>query len=69
MITYEPLRQRMRDQKISYYRLANLGIESQTLQRLRHDRPITTSTLDKLCAIFECSPGDLLVYIPDSSVK
>lgn len=69
MITYEPLRRRMREQKISYYRLANLGIESQTLQRLRHDRPITTSTLDKLCAIFECPPGELLEYIPDSPAK
>lgn len=48
--------------KISYYHLANEGIDPQTLQRIRHDRPVTTDTLDKLCAIMRCQPGDLIAW-------
>ena len=55
-ITVEPMRRLMQTENISYYRLANEGIDAQTLQRIRHDRPITTETLGKLCAIslFAC---------------
>ena len=60
------MREFMKENKISYYRLANEGIDAQTLQRLRHDRPITTETLGKLCCIMNCQPGDLIEYIPDS---
>lgn len=55
----------MRSHKISYYFLANEGIDPQTLQRIRHDLPITTDTLDKLCAIMNCQPGDLIAWRED----
>ena len=55
-ITFEPMRRLMQTENISYYRLANEGIDAQTLQRIRHDRPITTETLGKLCAIMHCQP-------------
>ncbi len=67
-ISFAPMRQYMRDHKISYYHLANQGIESPTLQRIRHDEPITTETLGKLCRIMKCQPADLLVYIDDNAV-
>lgn len=51
---------------ISFYRLANEGIDAQTLQRIRHDRPITTETLGRLCAIMHCQPGDLIEYIEET---
>ena len=60
------MREYMKENKISYYRLANEGIDAQTLQRLRHDKPITTETLGRLCRIMDCQPGDLIEYIPDS---
>ena len=50
---------------ISYYYLANQGIDSKTLDRIRHDRPITTTTLGKLCAIMGCKPEDLISYHAD----
>ena len=51
---------------ISFYRLANEGIDAQTLQRIRHDRPITTETLGRLCAIMHCQPGVLIEYIEET---
>jgi len=61
------MRQLMEENHISYYRLANEGIDAQTLQRIRHDKPITTDTLGKICGIMKCQPGDLIEYIDDTS--
>jgi len=55
----------MKDNDISYYYLANQGIEAPTLQRIRHDRPITTETLEKLCKILTCHTGQLTEYCDD----
>lgn len=62
-ISFAPMRQYMKDHGFSYYYLANQGIESPTLQRIRHDEPITTETLGKLCRIMKCQPVDLIEYI------
>ena len=61
-ISFDPMREYMRKHKISYYYLSNEGIESATLQRLRHDEPVTTGTIEKLCRIMNCQPGDLMCY-------
>lgn len=66
-ITFEPMRRLMQTENISYYRLANEVIDAQTLQRIRHDRPITTETLGKLCAIMHCQPGDLIEYLEEEN--
>jgi len=66
-ISFAPMRKYMEDNKISYYFLANQGIEAPTLQRIRHDQPITTETLGKLCSIMKCQPSDLIEYIDDNS--
>jgi len=59
------MREYMEKHKISYYYLANQGIESATLHRIRHDLNITTETLGKLCRIMKCQPADLIVYLPE----
>lgn len=64
-ISFGPMRQFMKDHHISYYYLANQGIESPTLHRIRHDNPITTETLGKLCKIMKCQPGQLIEYIEE----
>lgn len=61
-ISFDPMQEWMKKQHISFYRLANEGIDAQTLQRLRHDRPVTTETIGKLCEIMQCQPGDLMEY-------
>ena len=35
-------------------------------RRLRHDRPVTTETIGKLCEIMQCQPGDLMEYRPEA---
>lgn len=66
-ISFQPMRDYMAKHGISYYRLTKEGIEPQTLQRIRHDKPATTETLGKLCRILKCQPGDLIAYIDEDS--
>ena len=66
-ISFRPMRKYMEENHISYYRLGNEGIDPQTLQRIRHDLPITTTTLDALCRIMRCQPADLIEYREDES--
>lgn len=66
-ISFRPMREYMQKNHISYYRLGNEGIDAQTLQRIRHDQPITTTTLGMLCKIIQCQPGDLIEYIYEES--
>ena len=61
-ISFAPMRKYMQEHNISYYYLANEGIEPGTLQRIRHDQPVTTTPLGKLCKIMHCSPEDLICY-------
>ena len=35
------------------------------LQQLRDGKILTQKNLDKLCALLNCQPGDILEYIPD----
>jgi len=64
-ISFEPMRNYMKKHNVSYYFLANEGIESKTLQRIRHDRSITITTLAKICKILNCQPGQLIEYIEE----
>ena len=68
-ISYRPMLRYMNRYNISFYYLANEGIDAQTLQRIRHDKPITTETLGKLCRILNYQPGDLIEYVQDSEQK
>ena len=45
---------------------AQTGLSTSTLTRLANDKEerVAINTLDRLCAFFDCQPGDLLVYVP-----
>ena len=36
-----------------------------TFQQLKKGKPITTDTINKLCAVLDLQPGDILEYVPD----
>ena len=59
----------MKEQYISFYRLANEGIDPQTLQRLRQDLPVTTVTLARLCEILHYQPGKLIEYVAEDETQ
>lgn len=38
-----------------------------TLDALRHNRPVNTKTIDTICKLAKCQPGDFLMYIEDNN--
>lgn len=63
MISYEPLYKTMKEKNVSTYKLVNdYGISRSLLDRLKHNKPISTTTLDYLCAILDCRVEDILIY-------
>lgn len=56
----------LRDRGLSSYAIAQRRIfGSSTLTKFRqHGRP-SMGELERLCAILECQPGDLIEYRPD----
>lgn len=66
MISYEPLYKTMKEKNISTYKLINTyNVSRSLLDRLKHNRPISTVTLNDLCKILDCKVEDILMYIPD----
>lgn len=67
MISYEPLYKTLKEKNISTYKLINdYGISRSLLDRLKHNRPISTVTLDDLCKILHCRVEDILVFTEDN---
>ncbi len=66
MISYEPLYQTMKEKNISTYKLINTyHISRSLLDRLKHNKPISTVTLNDLCRILNCPVEKIIVYIKD----
>lgn len=63
MISYEPFYKTLKEKGISTYKLINTyGISRSLLDRLKHNKPITTVTLDDLCKILSCNVEDIITY-------
>lgn len=40
-------------------------ISNGTIIQIRAGKPITTTTINTICRLCDCQPGDILSYIPD----
>ena len=68
MISYEPLYRTMKEKGITTYTLIQkYGISRSLLDRLKHNKPISTVTLNDLCTILDCPVEGILLYIPDEA--
>ena len=58
----------LKDNGYSSYRIAQDKVFNQTtLQKMRNGEMVPWASFEKLCALFNCQPGDLLEYVPDAS--
>lgn len=68
MISYEPLYKTMKEKGVSTYKLVNTyGISRSLLDRLKHNKPISTVTLNDLCTILDCGVEDILIFIKEEN--
>ena len=66
MISYEPFYVTIKEKGISTYKLINqYGLSRSLLDRIKHNKPLTTVTINDLCKILDCKVENILIYIPD----
>lgn len=66
MIQYKPFWKTLeKSQETTYTLIKNHHISSSTIDKLRKDKPITTTTINDLCRILKCSVEKILEYIPN----
>ena len=64
MISYAPFYNTLKEKGVSTYKLINeYNVSRSLLDRLKHNRPITTVTINDLCQFLNCRVEDILEYI------
>ncbi len=67
MISYEPLYKTLKEKNVTTYKLIkDFGISRSLLDRLKHNKPISTVTLNDLCNILDCKVEDILLFKKDN---
>lgn len=64
MLDYSPMWETMEKKQISQYQLLKAGIDNKTLDGIKNGKNITLLTLEKLCKILECTPNEVIRFIP-----
>ena len=66
MISYEPFYNTIKEKNISTYKLINTyGVSRSLIDRLKHNKPISTVTINDLCVMLDCKVGDILIYVKE----
>ena len=66
MIVYDPFWNTLKKKNISTYKLINeYKISKSLIDKLTHNKGITTFTLNELCTILDCDISDIAKYVKD----
>lgn len=66
MISYNPLWRTMKERGVTTYTLIyKSGFSAYTITNLRRNKSITMNTLEKLCAVLDCTPNEIIEFIKD----
>lgn len=70
MIIYKDIIGKLKESGYTTYTLMKQGLIGQsTLTNIRNGKPISTATLDVICDLLGCQPGDVLEHVPNSKPK
>lgn len=68
MISYTPFWNTLEKSNETTYTLINHhNLSSATIDKLRHNKPINTTTINDLCRILKCEIQDIAVYVPSEA--
>ena len=65
MTNYSSLWRLLDQRDISQNELIRRGIRPSTMQRLRNNAYVHTTTIDRICGILECTPAELVEFRPE----
>lgn len=69
-ILYGKLTDMLKDKGITSYTVRKSGVIGQaTWKKIQAGGHIDTRTINALCALLDCQPGDFLEYIPDADTR
>lgn len=68
MIDYSPFWETLKASEETTYTLINSHhISSATIDKLRKNKPMNTTTINDLCRILKCNIQDIARYVPSES--
>lgn len=68
MISYAPFFDTLKKKGITTYRLINdYNVSRSLIDRLKHDKPITTVTINDLCTFLDCEVSDIVEYVKETN--
>ena len=68
MIIYDPFWKTMKKAGMSTYALIkDYHISSSTIDKLRKNKPLNTTTINDLCRILSCRIEDIMQYCPSET--
>lgn len=66
-VKYDKLFALMQAKGIKKYDLRQNGIYAAVVDKLIKNANVDVTTINKLCKLLDCQPGDIMEYIPDKS--
>lgn len=68
MVIYTPFWETLKRSAESTYTLINTHhISSSTIDKLRKNKPLNTTTINDLCRILNCRVEEIMLYVPSDS--
>lgn len=69
-IKYDKLFALIKERGKTEYYLRKNGISPSILDKIKHGKGgLDTRTIDKLCALLDCQPGDIMEYVMEGIYK
>lgn len=65
MINFAPSFKKMKEKKISSYRLEKLGFSKATYYSIQQGNSISTNTVNQLCKLLKCDVSDIMEFIDE----
>ena len=66
-ISFRKLSAVMEEKGIKKYDLRKAGVNAQILDKVLSNGNVDTRTIDKLCRLLGCQPGDIMEYVEDGN--
>lgn len=66
-INYNKLFKLMEQKNIKKYHLRQQGIHAAVMDKLVKNKNVDVSTIDKLCKLLDCQPGDIMEYVKEDN--
>lgn len=65
MLKYDKFFQVMENRGVKQIDLRNQGVHPRVFQKLANCEMVRSDTIDQLCKLLDCQPGDIMEYVPD----